>query len=239
MSFGMALLVGRGGGVILPQVPTAVGDSRNIGPGETSVVVNVLANDLNVGGATVMIQGAVTGANAVVVGSAVHVTRIGTAAGSYSLTYRATTAAGFSDAILSGTIAAALVAPTAVNDQRNLTATEISVLVDVLANDSNVSGAVVTIQGAVTGATAAVEADGQTIRVTRIGTAAGSYSLTYRATTDGGFDEVTLFGTIDALQEVSISAFAGTTASPGAEIDAHSGTTASPGGVIPIRAGTS
>lgn len=90
----------------IPAPPSAVNDTRNIASNETTVSVAVLANDENVESATVTIQGSVTGANAVVSGQNINVTRIGTSAGSYSLTYRATTAAGFSQATLSGSIAA-------------------------------------------------------------------------------------------------------------------------------------
>jgi hypothetical protein len=242
MSFGLALLSSRGsrsGAAILPQAPIAVGDTRDIAAGETSVIVNVLASDVNSGGAVVTIVDGPAGADADVGGDQrITVTRIGTAAGSYSLTYRATTSAGFSDAILSGVIEAASVAPTAVSDARNLSETELSALVDVLANDSDVAGATVTIPTAATGAMATVELD-KRIRVERIGTGSGNYSLTYRATTSGGFDEATLSGSIAAYLETDIPFRAGTTTSPGPVIEFRAGTTASPGAIIPFRAGTS
>jgi hypothetical protein len=76
--------------------------------GETTVIVDVLENDENVDGATVTIPSPATGqATAVVVGQNIHVTRIGTGSGNYSLTYQVQTAGGIDTATLSGTVAAA------------------------------------------------------------------------------------------------------------------------------------
>ena len=89
-------------------------------------------------------------------------------------------------------------APITAADTRNLAASETTANVGVLDNDTNVATGVVTIPVAATGATALVAGDNRTVNVTRIGTAAGSYSLNYVVTTSGGSDTGTLSGTIAA-----------------------------------------
>ena len=181
--------------------PTAVNDIRDIAANETTVLADVLANDLNAVGALLRIVGSVTGATASVEDGYIRVTRSGTASVAYTMLYEASNAAGGTEAVLAGAIAplgTPAPLPVANPDVRHLSATETTVLVSVIDNDDTKGfPGLITILAPATGAT--VARVGNQLRVTRIGTSAGSYSVLYRLSTSGGYRDATLSGTIAAL----------------------------------------
>ncbi|MBV1883891.1 MAG: tandem-95 repeat protein [Pseudomonadales bacterium] len=189
------------------DAPVAIDDAASTTE-EVAVVVNVLANDSDLDGDTLTVSSVTQGANGSVTnnGSDLTYTPNANFNGSDSFTYSVSDGNGGSaTATVSVSVGGVNDAPVAIDDAAT-TSEEVAVVVDVLANDSDLDGDSLTVDSITQGANGSVTNNGSDVTYTPNANYTGVDSFTYSVSDgNGGSATATVSITVGGVNDAPIA----------------------------------
>ncbi len=191
------------------DAPDAVNDSASVTEDSSANAINVLANDTDGDGDTLVVTAATNGTNGTVTFTATGVSYTPNANfnGSDSFTYTISDGNGGTDtATVSVTVTAVNDAPDAVNDSATVAEDSSNNPINVLVNDTDVDGDTLVITAATNGTNGTVTFTATGVTYTPAANFVGSDSFTYTISDgNGGIDTATVSVTVGGTNDAPVA----------------------------------